>query len=417
MATLIPLTQTFSIESTAYPSGVYVSSIDLYFSGKDTTLPVTLFIGPIDTATGNPDFETAYPLAICTKYPSTVNTSVSGDLSTRFTFETPIYLSPGLHYFAVSSNSQYYFLYTAVQGQAQFGSSSIISLPPYTGYLILPSNQEPIIKSQEEDIKFVINRCLFNKASGSVVLKNNYETLGSSNAVPVPVQTTINRYFNLFNISSDVVDEFEDTNITHSYKKTAYSSNTLDASYSTFLPETNVEIEKSILNVDTFKVKVDLSTTNNYLSPFVDLDRINGAFINFEINNDTTGETGKVGGSALSKYVTKVVELLPDIDANDLVAYCSLKLPVNTNVKMYYKAAPAGVNIVTDVSYVEMTRTAVGTPNTDEFVEYKFSTPTGYALSNGGFFNKFLFKIVLLSNSTSGDVPVVKDFRAIALYD
>lgn len=414
-----PLAQTFLVDSVTYPTGVYVRSIDLFFLHKDTSslsLPVTVKIGPISSSTSHPDFNVYYPYAVSVLYPSNVIDDPTGGYPTRFVFETPIYLYPGVHYFSVETNSEEYVVMTAVQGQAEFGTSFPISLPPFTGLLYLPSSSYNPVASTNEDLKFVINRCSFANTSGTVVLNNDYPTSGYTDNTAAD-QNVLSSTFTTFNIGSDNVDDFDATTIAYSYKKTNNTSNTLDASYSTFVPSTNYEIEKSRLNKNTFKISVDLSSSNDTITPLFDLDRTNGVFLENFINNDTTGETGKVGGSANAKYVTKIIELLPNVDADDLIAFAALKLPTNTDVKIYYKAAQAGVNIVTDVNYTEMTKTALGTPSTDSYVEYKFTTPTGFALPDQSFFSKFMFKIVMLSSDIAGKVPTVKDFRAIALLD
>lgn len=412
-----PLAQTFFVDSESYPLGVYVSSIKLFFVVKDpATIPITLKVGPVNNATNLPNFGVPYQYSTVTLYPSNVIADPVGGLPTTFTFERPIFLAPGAHYFSLETNSNYYLLFSAVQGSEEFGTGYPINLPPYTGLLYLPSDNNVAVASSNEDLKFVINRCVYSTSTGTAYLDTDFPLAGFTDNTAAN-QNVVTSSFTTFNIGSDVMDEFEETTVTHLYKKTTTSSNVIDAVYSVFTPSTNVEVPLSRLNEGTFKIAVQISTSDPLITPHFNLDRLNGVFIENIINNDTTGETGKFGGSANAKYVTKVIELLPNIEADDLIAFALLKMPSNTDVKFYYKAAQAGVNITTDVNYVEMSRTPIGTPSTDSFVEYKFTTPTGFALSNNAFFSKFMFKIVMLSSDPAGKIPVVKDFRAIALLD
>lgn len=411
---MLPLAQTFLIDAADHPNGIFVKSIDLFFTSIDGTaasLPVIVKMGPINVRTQNPDFNTVYPFAVSVRYPSNIYSDGTGGTPTNFAFDAPIHLSPGVHYFSIHTNSPNYQLLTAIQGQNELNTGRNISLPPFTGLLYLPSPFTSPIASDNEDLKFIINRCEFSTTPGSAYLTNRFFT-----GVNSAQQNSLSFVYTTFNIGSDIFDDFGETTVTHLYKKTDASSNTLDASYVAFSPGIDNNVVKSRLNENTLKIKVDLSTTDSKLTPLFDIDRINGIFIDNTINNDTTGETGSSGGSANAKYITKVIELLPSIDADDLVAYALLKLPVNTNVKVYYKAAQPGVDI-NNVNYVEMSKTPIGTPNTDSFVEYKFTTSTGFALPDQSFFSKFMFKIVMLSSDTQGRVPIVKDFRAIALLD
>lgn len=407
------LTQCFYVDKVSFPNGIFVSSIEVFLESKDNEIPLILKMGNVKNEI--PDEADYFNNGLITLYPDDINISDDASLSTKFTFNVPIFLSPEkTYFFSLKCNSEKYNFFTAVEGDTIIGSNNRVTSHPFTGDFFLPANGDYSV-SENEDLKFIINRCEFDTSGGSLNLLNKF--------YEVPVGDDVeDTTFNTFFIHEDN-DNLLGTSTKFFYKKTSVG-NVIDTNYTEFTPDTNVNLQtEAKLVKNSFYLKLDFESTENTTSPVFDLNRLNGTFIANKINNDTTGENGLVGGNALSKYITKVVELLPDIDATDLIAYALLKLPAGTDVKIYYKAAPAGVNIVSNSSYIEMEKSAMGTPSTNNFVEYKFTTPTShivdgnnYALPDQSIISRFIFKIVLLS-SNSVDIPLVRDFRGIALLD
>ena len=173
--------------------------------------------------------------------------------------------------------------------------------------------------------------------------------------------------------------------------------------------------------------------TNPFHGPALDLRRTALLTTEYLINNDTTGEDGKVGGNALAKYISKIVTLAEGQDAEDLRVYVDAYKPLNTDVKVYYKILHReDADAFDDVNWVEMTQTTnVNTysklEKDNDFNEYEFNVPTAKLTGTNGEieytnsqsvlftgYKKFQIKIVLLS-STSRLYPRVKNVRGIAL--
>ena len=173
--------------------------------------------------------------------------------------------------------------------------------------------------------------------------------------------------------------------------------------------------------------------TNPFHGPALDLRRTALLTTEFVINNDATGEDGKVGGNALAKYISRVVTLEEGQDAEDLRVYIDAYKPFNTDVKVYYKILHReDADTFDDVNWVEMTQTTNENTyskleNDDDFNEYEFNVPTAkltgtngeveYTNSQGVLFTgykKFQMKIVLLS-AASRLYPRVTNVRGIAL--
>ena len=79
-----PLAETFLVDESLYPDGVFISDIDLYFKSKDDNgLPVSLQIR--DTLNGYPA-QTILPFSDVSLLPTEVNISEDATTATKFTF-------------------------------------------------------------------------------------------------------------------------------------------------------------------------------------------------------------------------------------------------------------------------------------------------------------------------------------------
>ena len=143
------------------------------------------------------------------------------------------------------------------------------------------------------------------------------------------------------------------------------------------------------------------------------------------------GETSQVGGPALTKYVTRPIQLAQGNDSGDLNVYLTAYRPPNTDINVYYKILnrndTQGLNssswqLMTKINnsntQFSLTRTdtyeyafAPGTAGVDQgYVSYVSST-TGQTYTS---FSQFAIKIVLTTTDNTF-VPYVTDMRALAL--
>ena len=178
-----PLAQTFMTDD---EGGVFLSSIDLFFSTKDANIPVTVQIR--NTVNGYPGSK-ILPFGEVTLLPSAVNTTTDGSVKTTFTFPSPVYIQEKVEYaFVVLSNSDEYNCYVGRLGETNIGSSRTISKQPYAGVLFKSQNGSTWTADQNEDIKFTMNRCEFSNVTGTVHLAN--ETLAARDLKQNPLRTT-----------------------------------------------------------------------------------------------------------------------------------------------------------------------------------------------------------------------------------
>ena len=169
------LAQTFIVidtdQSSANQSGVYLTSVDIYFQSKDDTYPVYVEIG--NTLNGRPGNK-ILPFSRKVLQSDEVSTSTDGSIATTFTFDTPVYVEGGTEYhISLSSNVPTYSCWISEVGRTDASGNSIIS-QPHVGVLYKSSNSAGgWIASPTEDLKFSLKRAKYDiTAAGLVTLQN-----------------------------------------------------------------------------------------------------------------------------------------------------------------------------------------------------------------------------------------------------
>ena len=178
-----PLAQTFLIDD---EGGVFLTSLDVFFSTKDAAIPVTVQIR--DVVNGYPG-QKILPFSEVTLNPSAVNTSTDGTTATKFTFASPVYIQSNVEYcFVVMANSQDYNAYVARIGETSLDTNRTISAQPYAGVLFKSQNGMTWSAEQNEDMKFKLRRAEFSQVTGTVTLTN--DTLPTRTLKNNPLRTT-----------------------------------------------------------------------------------------------------------------------------------------------------------------------------------------------------------------------------------
>jgi hypothetical protein len=152
-----PLAQSFLVESSG---GMFMSSIDVYFAKKDTTMPVSVEIRTMHN--GYPA-NLVMPFSTVTKNPADVNTTTDGSTATNFAFESPVYLDDGVEYcFVVYTNSSEYECFVSRMGEKDLATGQTIAEQPYAGSLFKSQNNSTWTAEQTDDLKFHLKRCQFD---------------------------------------------------------------------------------------------------------------------------------------------------------------------------------------------------------------------------------------------------------------
>ena len=168
-----PVAQSFLIDERS-PSGVFLTSVDLYFAQRSETLPINLSIVtmengypsqnviPFSSVTLNPytiDDDGGYVI----KIPDPDQDELPASVPTNFKFSDPVYLSPGQEYALVlTSNDSAYRIWTSkVGGKDVTDNAKFIEKNPYAGVMFMSANSSTWTADQTRDFKFNLNRASF----------------------------------------------------------------------------------------------------------------------------------------------------------------------------------------------------------------------------------------------------------------
>ncbi len=164
----------------------------------------------------------------------------------------------------------------------------------------------------------------------------------------------------------------------------------------------------------TLNTQITLSTTNDYLSPVVDLQGSSIITISNRINRETlngaldlTSELLPSGGKH-SCYITKKVSL--ENESTSIKVLFDAIRTGNNDIKVFAKIkGDSQLGSFDNMSYIEIP--AVSYPASETNVQYR---AFDFELKNIIEFQEFSIKVVMIGNDQS-NVPKIKNFRSMAL--
>lgn len=301
-----PLSQSFFVDPNKFERGMYLTSIDLFFRTKSqsNTAFVTVEIRELDNGFPSPELVNSGDNAVV-KNPN-INVSSDATTATKFTFKNPIYLSPGVDYcFTVkpSNNDPDYAIWVAELGAIDItepDKQTRIESAYNSGVLFSSSNDKTWSVKQNIDMKFTMRVAEFGTTESKVAFWNNS-----------PI-TTAFTYDALTPILTDQV--LPGTNIKYEIQ-TADSSLAVDSDFTTIKKYERLRLlarkqistaaaETAAGNKKSLLLKATLSTTNKYISPYIDNEHILFHFDKNIINNlDETAVSGTVTYSSGNNVV------------------------------------------------------------------------------------------------------------------
>ena len=415
-----PLSQNFYVDSTKYPNGVFLSSVDLYFVTTDATLPVNVRIRP--TVNGYPDSSNDIPGSIVWKNPDQINLPAANTITnsigpaTTITFDHPIYLQPGQYSIMIATNSNQYTLYASKLGQVQYGTNNVVNSLNYAASLFKSQNSQTWVAAPSETLCFNLKICDFAGGNQTFVVTSNTSS------------TAIN--FDLMHlITSDLsFSSFDSIN---------YAVQTKDASTSALSTSTILEGQtyqfatRQIQNTSgDILIKPTVTNIDRWTSPVIDLERLNTVLIKniltpyYSANTVSESLGGFGNGGASGRYITRRVTLNNNFASTGLTVFVDVNRQPGTSIEVYYKVLNQNdVNNFDLNAYVKMNPILIpgaGLPFTDATsytsdtyqalnINYNDIT-TGTKYTN---FNVFAIKVVFYS-SNPAIAPQIKNFRAIA---
>jgi len=163
-----PLAQSFLVES---KGGAFLTGCELYFRTRDERIPVSVQVR--EMANGYPTTK-VLAFSDTTLLPSQINLSENGTIPTRFTFQSPVYVTENREYcLVVLSDSNEYKLWISRMGEDDVTSDRTISEQPYAGVLFKSQNASTWTADQYEDLKFVLYKAEFTPNTTGTAWFNN----------------------------------------------------------------------------------------------------------------------------------------------------------------------------------------------------------------------------------------------------
>ena len=296
----------------------------------------------------------------------------------------------------------------------------------------------------------------FNRRTNKMVLSNSNghffagsKIIGLNSAVTAEISSVDDFPYSTIQFNPNNI-VFTNTKLDYSLREIITSSDTF-SSYRNVLSKTNnsFDTQRSLLSRSNEVIRQSssasaqarcvMSTSSDWVSPVIDVNRSSAVFVHNLINDDVTNETNPSGGSLRNKYISKVVTLAEGQDAEDLLvsltAYVPPRISTTYPVRVWAKILNnQDGDVFGQKSWIELERVGDTIYSSEKnvndyraidfkFPENMFSTnelnPGVQYSSNGNTytgFKQFAVKIGLLGNENdSAIVPKVSDLRVIAL--
>jgi hypothetical protein len=440
-----PVAQTFIVDKTNYPNGLFLNSATFFFASKPTADNSSITLSIVGTQNGYPNGDTL-DHSVVTLAPNQVVTSTSpqyldSTAATKFTFSAPVYIQPGVLYsFILKSSSSQYTLWTASNGDTAL-SSSVKNLPsdplpstitkigsaPYVGGLFISQNSQTWTADQNQSLMMVVDRCVFDTTTSPTI---QYVV---PNKLPqrTLIDESINYYMNANNVSKTInavtstdvyVDAFNitttdfvptTTSIGYSYNATLVggtASGITNINPGKYGTPTNDDIYLSdgkgerILQANSntsFSLYAQLKTNDDAVSPVISDAGLSTYGIRWNINNAELSNsviTLTSGGTGYNANTTSVTISTPT-GSGGTQAYAAANVANGVIQSVYLTSNGAGY-ITTPTITITDANTTPGTGAT--------AVITGETSKSGGnVLAKYVTKKVVLDPTfDSGDLNV-----------
>lgn len=174
-----PIAQSFFVDPAKHPDGMFITSIELFFKTVDQSSPVTLELRNMSNGLPGP---MVLPHGTIVVPGYTTKQSNDATASTRFVFDTPVFVAPGEDYcFVVKSSSLGYNLWCSRMGEKDVSTGLVIDTQPFGGTLFKSENDSTWIPDSYEDVKFVMRHAQFNTTSTANMIFRPQKTADNLN--------------------------------------------------------------------------------------------------------------------------------------------------------------------------------------------------------------------------------------------
>lgn len=300
-----PVSQSFFVDPNVFSAGFYLTAIDLFFSSKSSDANLGVRVEIREMINGYPSSEVIGIGDSAYKKSSTISTSTDASVATTFTFQNPIYLSPGNEYcftMKPDGNDEDFAVWVAELGAIDITNPENNTRIPAAygaGVLFTSSNDRTWSARQNLDVKFTMKCAIFDTTTTKFAYWEN------------KTRTASFTYDALHPLIADQV--LPGTNIKYEIK-TADSSFNVDANYSEIKnyerlvlssrKQISTATQESTNTFKSLQLRATLSTTNKYISPYIDNEKIDFAFSKNMINNSlSTAVDGTVTYTSGTNFV------------------------------------------------------------------------------------------------------------------
>ena len=392
--TIDPMAQTFVIDGSVYPKGVFISAVDLFFYTRSNEKPVLIEIRP---TSGNKPVTSGYVKgSLVKKLPTEINIpaipSAGLGPATKFEFDFPIYLRPGIYAICITTDSSGYSLYSSTYNSYKYNSTNKVGRLPYIEQLY--GYNDYTNPNLNTDICFTLYKSKFDTGSAVFELSSRKGTnIGTYNSIKL----------------NGSASEISDTSLVSFALKTRNTSNTFNSSFVSIESnyENILEGMKNALSAGDILVQGTFTNSDSNLSPVLDLETLNASITKRTVSSS----------SALSSYVSKTIMVedgkdFSGVSVEMLINKPAGVVPTGTNpVKVYVKVLSPGDNDIDSKSWIELTRkddiTLLDVTGPDDFTKdiyQKFNIT--YGTANFSKFDRFKVKIDLYATSPA-KVPYI----------
>lgn len=445
---LTPYTQTFFVDGTKYPNGLFVSSIELWFATKDNIAPVSIQLRKV--VGGVPSSNEIIPGSVCVLRASEVSVPANAILTTALTTAStstkfPILskLPPGEYGISILTDSKEYSIYSSVFGQSGPGGSGIAQKEPYIGKLFKSQNTNTWLEETNKSLCFSINKANFRKGTAFFELQTETMPATLYDSVFLDSATTGEGEINKINYTINTVNEY-------SAPGNLAGAVSLNANQSTVL-----SIRKKAQVVGDVKLGVTFTNNSQDVSPVLDKSRLSLYTFANEIDpyeaDTRAAELLPTGGIAHSRYISKVITLASGFDSTGLEVKIDVNRKIGTDIDVFCRVmSSSDINTnnsidnlpwkrmplynkdatVTAPDSTEGKKSYAGTEETFSAETYKiletdtaattgfdnlyYSALVGDTLTTFKDFNKFQVKVVFYSFDST-IVPKIKNLIATAV--
>jgi len=290
-----PIAQALTINTPQDQSGIFATSLDLYFKQKAQVADHGITIYLCETDNGYPNGSAVLPYSRVHLTRDEVNTSTDATVSTKFTFSSPIFLSNKKTYAFVvkpDANDPDYHVYSANLGDSDLTTGRQVFSQPIIGTAFYGATESQWTALQTEYIKFKLNRAKFLNANATAVFYN-------TNTDFISLQN-----INYANTSASVLPG------DYIYESSNSTANSTGGTVNTSVYAV-VDRFDDVTNI----VYADLSTGNFTPNTYMQIHRFANNSIAVRTPNNTTliayGNTGSLYNPTLNAVVPKFAYITP----------------------------------------------------------------------------------------------------------